>query len=108
MEVDVADDVPLGRLGDPDEIAKAVSFLASSDARKETALAISSGLPNLPSGTFFARSSFILVSASPCCQVSKIGVSICPGLMVFTRMRRSFSSLVQVRANERTAALVAL
>jgi hypothetical protein len=26
------DNVPLGRLGDPDEIAKAVSFLASGEA----------------------------------------------------------------------------
>src|SRR5437660_7494848 len=36
------------------------------------------------------------------------GVSIGPGLTAFTRMRRSFRSVVQVRANERTAALVAL
>jgi hypothetical protein len=31
-----------------------------------------------------------------------------PGLMAFTRMRRSRSSLVQVRAKDRTAAFVAL
>jgi len=31
-----------------------------------------------------------------------------PGLTAFTRMRRSFSSVVHVRANERTAAFVAL
>src|SRR5213593_490302 len=36
------------------------------------------------------------------------GVSIEPGLTAFTRMRRCFKSVVQVRANERTAALVAL
>ena len=35
------------------------------------------------------------------------GVSIDPGLTAFTRMRRSFKSVVHVRANERTAALVA-
>src|SRR2546426_6360742 len=36
------------------------------------------------------------------------GVSIEPGLTAFTRMRRAFKSVVHVRANERTAALVAL
>src|SRR5437016_3461816 len=39
---------------------------------------------------------------------SKIGVSIGPGLIALTRMRRSFNSAVQVRTKERTAALVAL
>ena len=32
MKKEMANNVPLGRLGDPDEIAKAVSFLASEDA----------------------------------------------------------------------------
>jgi len=32
MKEDLAKAVPLGRMGDPDEIAKAVSFLASDDA----------------------------------------------------------------------------
>ena len=36
------------------------------------------------------------------------GVSLKPGLTAFTRMRRSFKSVVHVRANDRTAALVAL
>jgi hypothetical protein len=36
------------------------------------------------------------------------GVSVRPGLTAFTRMRRCFKSVVQVRAKERTAALVAL
>src|SRR6202035_1211522 len=36
------------------------------------------------------------------------GVSVEPGLTAFTRMRRSFKSVVHVRANERTAALLAL
>jgi hypothetical protein len=31
-----------------------------------------------------------------------------PGLTAFTRMRRAFRSVVHVRANERTAAFVAL
>ena len=39
---------------------------------------------------------------------SKMGVSIGPGLIALTRMRWSFSSAVQVRTKERTAALVAL
>jgi AcrR family transcriptional regulator len=43
------------------------------------------------------------VSASP----SRIGVSIGPGLMALTRILRSFRSVVQLRANERTAAFVA-
>jgi NAD(P)-dependent dehydrogenase (short-subunit alcohol dehydrogenase family) len=32
MKQDLAESVPLGRMGDPDEIAKAVSFLASDEA----------------------------------------------------------------------------
>jgi NAD(P)-dependent dehydrogenase (short-subunit alcohol dehydrogenase family) len=32
MKEELANNVPLGRMGDPDEIAKAVSFLASDDA----------------------------------------------------------------------------
>ena len=39
---------------------------------------------------------------------SKPGVSIDPGDIALTRMRRDFRSVVEVRANERTAALVAL
>src|SRR5215472_2418315 len=35
------------------------------------------------------------------------GVSMRPGLTAFTRMRRSFKSVVQVRANERRAAFAA-
>ena len=32
MKEDLAKTVPMGRMGSPDEIAKAVSFLASDDA----------------------------------------------------------------------------
>ena len=39
---------------------------------------------------------------------SRIGVSMVPGLRMLTRILRSLSSTSQVRANERTAALLAL
>jgi NAD(P)-dependent dehydrogenase (short-subunit alcohol dehydrogenase family) len=32
MKKEMENNVPLGRLGDPDEVAKAVSFLASDEA----------------------------------------------------------------------------
>ena len=32
MKKEMANNVPLGRLGDPDEIAKVVTFLASDEA----------------------------------------------------------------------------
>src|ERR1700752_994736 len=83
--------------------------LASSDARNKAVDAISSGRPSPPNGTAAANwarawSAPSLVGA---CW-SKIGVSIGPGLIALTRMRRSFNSAVQVRTKERTAALVAL
>src|SRR3989454_5226859 len=83
--------------------------LLSSDARNTTAFAISSGVPNLPSGTvleiIFKRC--WPVSEEPSSSFSP-GVSVAPGLTAFTRMRRSLRSVVNVRARERTAALVAL
>jgi hypothetical protein len=76
-----------------------VTKLASSEARNTTALAISSGVPSLPSGTllemFFNRC--WPVSEEPRSPLSP-GVSIEPGLTAFTRMRRSFKSVVHVRA----------
>ena len=76
--------------------------LASSDARNEAVDAISSGRPSRPNGTAAANwerawSAPSFVGA--CC--SKIGVSIGPGLIAFTRMRRSFNSTVHVRTSER-------
>ncbi len=53
----------------------------------------------------FARCCPVLEEASSSLSP---GVSMGPGLTAFTRMRRSFSSVVHVRANERTAAFVAL
>src|SRR6476659_1574862 len=81
----------------------------SSEARNVTAAAISSGLPLRPIGICEAN----WAAACSACSgvrpvvVSKAGVSIGPGLIVFTRMLRSFSSNVQAREKLRTAALLA-
>jgi len=56
------------------------------------------------SGIIFLRFS---PTAEEAIKARAAGVSIEPGLTAFTRMRRSFKSVVHVRANERTAALVA-
>ena len=53
-------------------------------------------------------SSSLLASWSAASSSLEDGVSIGPGLRALTRILRSFRSDVQVRANERTAALVAL
>src|SRR5437660_6557985 len=65
-----------------------------------TALAISSGVPSLPSGTLLE------IIFNRCWPVSEDarrplspGVSMEPGLTAFTRMRRSFKSVVHDRAN---------
>src|SRR5437870_9725885 len=98
----------LGEAAVPNNSAP-VTQLASSEARNTTALAISSAVPSLPSGTLveiiFKRC--WPVSEEPRRPLSP-GVSMEPGLTAFTRMRRSFKSVVHVRANERMAALVAL
>jgi hypothetical protein len=61
-------------------------------------------VPSLPSGTMVE---IIFLGCSPASKEASRslspGVSMEPGLMAFTRMRRSFKSVVQVRANERTA-----
>jgi hypothetical protein len=83
----------------------------SSDARKATAFAISSGFPILPSGTMF-KTLFLNCSAcsslSPIPRLLAIGVAIGPGLMALARILWRFRSTVQERANDRIAALVAL
>src|SRR5262249_7783500 len=83
--------------------------LASSEARNKAVAAISSRRPSRPKGTAAAKAARARSTASLVggCW-SKIGVSIGPGLIALTRMRRSFNSAVQVRMKERTAALVAL
>jgi hypothetical protein len=56
----------------------------------------------------FASSSFIFASPSPCCQPSKIGVLIEPGLIAFTRIRLSRSSAIEAvsRPQYRTTPIV--
>jgi hypothetical protein len=96
-----------------DEFALILERLRTRDfsptARNTTALATSSGVPNLPSGTALE---ICVRRCSPTPEeASKSlnpGVSINPGLIAFTRMPRTFRSVVHVRANERTAAFVAL
>lgn len=77
--------------------------LEASEARKSAALAISSGSPKRPIGTIAVIAAFHSEGAS-CVN----GVSIGPGLMILTLILRSFSSTVQPRAKDRTAALLAL
>src|SRR6266404_4040787 len=71
------------------------------------ALAISSGCPRRPRGTRSAKAAFSC-SASAFIRPLSPGVSITPGLTTFTRILRPFRSDVHVRANDRSAALVAL
>ena len=86
-----------------------VMKLASSEARKETALAISSGVPMRPMGTpLMSPALSWAVSPTVCPRRSMAGVSMGPGLTTLTRILRSLRSTVQLRAKERRAALVAL
>src|SRR5262249_23096242 len=77
--------------------------LESSEARNIAAVAISSGRPIFPRGIRDSNICFPASSRTWSC----IGVAIGPGLSTFTRLFLSFSSLSQVRANERSAALLA-
>src|SRR5271170_1711 len=77
--------------------------LESSEARNRAAVAISSGRPIFPRGIRDSNIRF----ASSVRTWSCIGVAIGPGLSTFTRIFLPFSSLSQVRANERNAALLA-
>src|SRR3984885_15995908 len=86
-----------------------VTKLLSSDARNTPALAISSDVPMRPIGTEDTRPAVICWSWSGFwAKPLTPGVSIGPGLTAFTRILRSFRSFVHERANDRTAALVAL
>src|SRR5271169_95098 len=86
-----------------------VTKLLSSEARKTAPLAISSGVPSRPNGTLATRLAVnCLLSSSLCPSPLRPGVLIGPGLIALTRIFRSLRSTVQVRANDRTAALLAL
>src|ERR1700680_2591537 len=86
-----------------------VIYELSSEARNTTTDAISSGLPLRPSGICEVNwaTACSACSAVRPVVVAKAGVSIAPGLIQFTRILRSFSSIVQPRAKLRTAALLA-
>src|SRR5690348_15822451 len=77
--------------------------LESSEARNSAAAAISSGRPIFPRGISDSNIRFPSSSRTWSC----IGVAMGPGLSTFTRIFLLFSSLSQVRANERNAALLA-
>src|SRR6202020_1948332 len=77
--------------------------LESSEARNSATVAISSGRPIVSRGITDSNIRF----ASSVRTWSCIGVAIGPGLSTFTRIFLPFSSLSQVRANERNAALLA-
>src|SRR5205823_13845259 len=77
--------------------------LESSEARNSATAAISSARPIFPRGIRDSNIRF----ASSVRTWSCIGVAIGPGLSTFTRIFLPFSSLSQVRANERNAALLA-
>src|SRR5882757_5237198 len=77
--------------------------LESSEARNRATVAISSERPIFPRGI---RDSNIRFPSSVRTW-SCIGVAVGPGLSTFTRIFLPFSSLSQVRANERNAALLA-
>src|SRR5215510_14724236 len=83
--------------------------MLSSEARKTTALATSSDVPSLPSGAL-VRIAFKPSRPAPADATASFnpGVSMRTGLTAFTRMRRCFKSVVQIRAKQRTAALLAL
>src|SRR5882762_9428915 len=79
-----------------------VTKLESSDARNNATFATSSGSPMRPIGMVDT----IRAITSADCRLTS-GVLIGPGLTTFERIRRSFRSVVQVRANDRSAALLA-
>src|SRR5215470_14205409 len=89
----------------------ALTYEESSDARKSTALASSSGSPQRPSGTedetnfaSLAESSADIEARGPRFQM---GVLVAPGATTFTRMLRGARSAAMARAIETRAPFVA-
>src|SRR6516165_6572407 len=81
------------------------TYAESSDARYTASFAISNGSAIRLLGLLVRRMSF---TASPCSAPGKrpnIAVSVGPGLRVFTRIPRSTSSALRMRARWTTAAL---
>src|SRR5260370_11711275 len=79
-----------------------VTKLESSDARNNATFATSSGSPMRPIGTVDT----ICAITSADCRLTSV-VLIGPVLTTFERLRRAFRSVVQVRTNDRIAALLA-
>src|SRR6266478_5881881 len=81
------------------------TYAESSDARYTASFAISNGSAIRLLGLLVRRTS---LTASPCSSPEKrpnIAVSVGPGLRVFTRIPRSTSSALRIRARWTTAAL---
>src|SRR2546428_11853018 len=81
------------------------TYAESSDARETASFAISNGSAIRLLGLLVPRTAF---TASPCSSPGKrpnIAVSVGPGLRVFTRIPRSTSSALRIRARWLTAAL---
>src|ERR1700744_6443416 len=89
----------------------ALMYDASSEARKSTALARSSGSPQRPSGTVeekksetFSDSSAVALARGPRFQM---GVLVAPGATTFTRILRGARSAAMDRAIETSPPFVA-
>src|SRR5271170_6166538 len=89
----------------------ALTYDESSEARKSTALAISSGSPQRPNGTADETKSASLVDCSSVTLARgprfQMGVFVAPGATTFTRMLRGARSAAMARAMETRPPLVA-
>src|ERR1700689_2813102 len=91
--------------------ATALTYEESSDARKSTALATSSGSPQRPCGTAEAKNLANLAESSSEAEARgppfQMGLLIAPGPTTFTRMLRGARSAAMERAIETRPPLVA-
>src|SRR6201981_3680321 len=89
----------------------ALTYEESSEARKSTALATSSGSPQRPSGTAEEKNFASLADSSVEIEARgprfQMGVLVAPGATTFTRMLRGARSAAMERAIETRPPLVA-